>query len=106
MTPMRDDAHASDAHASAERDPRSEALLRDLTPRLDEFERRLRSAIRRYPAVTLGLTAVAGVSLGLLQRPLKLAALAMSARVLAALALRRLDSAFFEDASNDLHRRT
>jgi hypothetical protein len=95
---------STDAHASGEREW-TRARQRDFTARLEGLERRLRSAIRRHPAAALTLTAVVGVSLGLLPRSLKLAALALSARALAPLALRKLDSAFFEDASNDPHRR-
>lgn len=90
---------------SQARDGWGEAPLRDLIPRLEELERRLRSAVSSHPAATLALAAAAGVALGLMPRRLKLAALAMSAHSFAPLALRALDLAFFEAASKDPHRR-
>ncbi len=84
-----------DAHAPGEREWPSEAGPRDFTPRLEELERRLISAVERRPAATLAVAALAGFTLGCLPARWTLAALGLGARVIAPLAAGRLDAALF-----------
>jgi hypothetical protein len=94
-----------DAHAAREREGSWEGDPGELTSRLEQIEWRLRSAVDRRPAATLAAAAAAGFALSYLPTRWLVGVLALGARALTPVALRRLDAALFGEPTMDEPRR-